>query len=71
MDSFVVVYPINIFVNPIVKQFFTNNGVEIDEDSYALSELIQFIYRSRIRQSEYRRIVKKLRQARHKEELPT
>ena len=28
-------------------------------------------HRSRIRQSEYRRIVKKLRQARHKEELPT
>lgn len=53
MNSFVVVYPINIFVNPIVKQFFTNNGVEIDEDNYALSELIQFIYRSRIRQNEH------------------
>ena len=53
MDSFVVVYPINIFVNPIVKQFFTNNGVEIDEDGYALSELIQFIYRSRIRQNQH------------------
>lgn len=53
MNSFVVVYPINIFVNPIVKQFFTNNGVEIDEDSYALSELIQFIYRSRIRQNQH------------------
>ena len=53
MDSFVVVYPINIFVNPIVKQFFTNNGVEINEDGYALSELIQFIYRSRIRQNQH------------------
>ena len=53
MDSFVVVYPINIFVNPIVKQFFTNNGVEIDEDGYALSELIQFVYRSRIRQNQH------------------
>ena len=53
MNSFVVVYPINIFVNPIVKQFFTNNGVEIDEDGYALSELIQFIYRSRIRQNQH------------------
>ncbi len=51
MDSFVVVYPINIFVNPIVKQFFTNNGVEINQDDYALSEMIQFIYRSRIRQN--------------------
>ena len=53
MNSFVVVYPINIFVNPIVKQFFTNNGVEVDEDGYALSELIQFIYRSRIRQNQH------------------
>ena len=53
MNSFVVVYPINIFVNPIVKQFFTNNGVEIDEDGYALSELIQFVYRSRIRQNQH------------------
>ena len=53
MDSFVVVYPINIFVNPIVKQFFTNNGVEINEDGYALSELIQFVYRSRIRQNQH------------------
>ena len=53
MNSFVVVYPINIFVNPIVKQFFTNNGVEINEDGYALSELIQFIYRSRIRQNQH------------------
>ena len=53
MNSFVVVYLINIFVNPIVKQFFTNNGVEINEDGYALSELIQFIYRSRIRQNQH------------------
>ena len=53
MNSFVVIYPINIFVNPIVKQFFTNNGVEINEDGYALSELIQFIYRSRIRQNQH------------------
>ena len=53
MNSFVVVYPINIFVNPIVKQFFTNNGVEIDEDGYALSELVQFVYRSRIRQNQH------------------
>ena len=53
MNSFVVVYPINIFVNPIVKQFFTNNGVEVDEDGYALSELIQFVYRSRIRQNQH------------------
>ena len=53
MNSFVVVYPINIFVNPIVKQFFTNNGVEVDEDGYALSELVQFIYRSRIRQNQH------------------
>ena len=53
MNSFVVVYPINIFVNPIVKQFFTNNGVEINEDGYALSELIQFVYRSRIRQNQH------------------
>ena len=51
MDRFVVVYPINVFVNPIIVKFFEANGVKINQDDYALSEMIQFIYRSRIRQN--------------------
>ena len=53
MDRFVVVYPINVFVNPIIVKFFEANGVKINQDDYALSELIQFIYRSRIRQNQH------------------
>lgn len=39
----------NIFLNPIVSNFFHAKGVKVDEDTYALSELLQWIWRSRIR----------------------
>lgn len=47
-----VIYGINKFISPEVKNFFTTHNIEIDEDSYALSEMIQFIYRSAIRKNE-------------------
>ena len=47
-----VIYGINKFISPEVKSFFTTHNIEIDEDSYALSEMIQFIYRSAIRKNE-------------------
>ena len=43
-------YMANIFVNPIIEHFFKAHNVDIDQDKYALAELIQFIYRSRIRE---------------------
>lgn len=44
-----VAYTVNRFLNPLVTQFFKSAGVKIDEDAYALSEMLQFIWRSAIR----------------------
>ena len=48
-DRTSVVYPVNRYLNPFVKNFFTTNGIVIDGDGYALSEMLQFIWRSAIR----------------------
>lgn len=47
-----VVYPINKYINPCIKSFFTKHQVEVDEDGYALSEMLQYIWRSAIRNGE-------------------
>lgn len=44
-----LVYPVNIFLNPMVKGFFQDHEVVVDEDGYALSEMLQWIWRSAIR----------------------
>ena len=44
-----VCYLVNRFINPFVKNFFVRSGVKMDEDAYALSEMLQFIWRSAIR----------------------
>ena len=36
-------------MNPVVKNFFVKHKITIDEDGYALSEMLQFIWRSAIR----------------------
>ena len=51
-DRASVVYPVNRYLNPFVKNFFTTNGIEINEDGYALTEMLQFIWRSAIRDGE-------------------
>lgn len=48
-DRTSLVYPVNRYLNPFVKNFFVSNGIEVDEDGYALSEMLQFIWRSAIR----------------------
>lgn len=45
----VVGYMINLYPSPIFKNFFVSRNIELDEDKYALSELVQFIWRSAIR----------------------
>ncbi len=42
-------YCVNVFYNPILKNYFVDHGVEIQEERYALSEMIQWIWRSSIR----------------------
>lgn len=44
-----VAYTVNRFIDPYVKNFFVKAGVKVDEDAYALSEMLQFIWRSAIR----------------------
>lgn len=52
MNRTSVVYPINRYINPGIKNFFIKHGVKVDEDGYALSEMLQFIWRSAIRKGE-------------------
>lgn len=42
-------YCANRYMNPILKQFFALKDVHVDEEKYALSELIQWTWRSSIR----------------------
>ena len=44
-----LIYPINIFMNVEEKKFYAMHGVDVDEDLYALSIMIQWIWRSEIR----------------------
>ena len=44
-----IAYPVNRFLDPGIKHFFMKHNVEVDEDGYALSEMLQFIWRSAIR----------------------
>lgn len=44
-----VAYLINKYFNPYVKNFFIKNGVSVDDKSFAISEMLQFIWRSAIR----------------------
>lgn len=48
-DRFNLAYAANIFVHPYIEKFFSYGGIQIDEDAYALSEMLQWIWRSRIR----------------------
>jgi len=45
----VLVYPVNIFLNPYYKEFFESKYVKVEEEMYALSEMVQWIWRSAIR----------------------
>lgn len=46
-------YALNIFINPNIVNTFTNYGSKINADDYALCQLIQWVYRSRIRDDQH------------------
>ena len=48
-DKTILAYPVNVFVNVDKKNYYARNGFEFDEDQYALSTMIQWIWRSAIR----------------------
>lgn len=43
-------YCANIFFNPFIKQYFKSYDIEIDDEGYALSMMVQWIWRSSIRE---------------------
>lgn len=45
-------YCVNLFMNVGQRLFYQSNGVEINEDDYALSIMVQWIWRSAIRDGE-------------------
>jgi len=49
-DKWALAYGVNIFMNPVIRNFFVGFDVKVDDETYALSELIQWIWRSRIRE---------------------
>lgn len=44
-----VAYLVNRFVDPNIAKFFATKDIQIDSDQFALSEMLQFIWRSAIR----------------------
>lgn len=49
-DKDVLAYCVNIFMSPCEKNFLIHNGIDVREDEYALSVMIQWIWRSAIRE---------------------
>lgn len=47
-----LVYAVNVFLNPFVVKYFARNNIKLDGDNYALSQILQWIWRSRIRNDE-------------------
>lgn len=45
-------YTINLFKNPMEVNYLKDNGITVEEDVFALSEMIQFIWRGCIRKGE-------------------
>lgn len=48
-DRTVLAYPINRFLNPNIYNFLKAHDTSIDQDKWALSEMVQWIWRSAIR----------------------
>lgn len=45
-------YLCNWFYHPVIKGYFMSKGIAVDEELYALSAMIQWIWRSRIRKGQ-------------------
>lgn len=48
-DRDCLVYIANVFMNVNEKKYYVKHGIEVDEDMYALSIMVQWIWRSAIR----------------------
>jgi hypothetical protein len=51
-DTWALAYAFNRFANPEEGMFFGKYGITVDEDKLAVSDLLQWVWRSRIRKGE-------------------
>jgi hypothetical protein len=51
-DKWALAYVFNRFMNPYEKSFFQDHEIKVNEDMLAVSDLLQWIWRSRIRNGE-------------------
>ena len=51
-DKSGLIYLVNRFVNPFMNNLLLKRDVRIDQDMYALAEMLQWIFRSRLRNDE-------------------
>ena len=49
-DCRALVYIVNVFMNVNEKKFYQAHGIDPDEEQYALSTMVQWIWRSAIRE---------------------
>ena len=52
IDKTTLAYCANIFLHPLEEHFFIKRGIDVDADIYALSEMLQWIWRSQIRRGD-------------------
>lgn len=50
--KWVIMYFVSRNYNPIIKRWFKSKDINVNEDMFALSEMIQWVFRSRIRKNE-------------------
>ena len=46
------IYLANRYMNPLIKRFFTERGIKVNDELFALSEMLQWLFRSAIRNGE-------------------
>jgi hypothetical protein len=51
-DTWALAYVFNRFMSPIEHSFFEDNGISVNQDLLAVSDLLQWVWRSRIRKGE-------------------
>lgn len=51
-DANTCIYFANRYMNPIIKRFFKDKGIKVDDELFALSEMLQWLFRSAIRNDE-------------------
>ncbi|ANU23846.1 hypothetical protein [Planococcus donghaensis] len=46
------IYLSNRYMNPLIKRYFQSHGIKVNEELFALSELLQWLFRSAIRKQQ-------------------